>query len=206
MSMSQAVGLVASAVFLARLLPQPIRLARTGVVAGVSPSAAMNSVVAAAAWTAYGLTTRDVIVTVVSMLAIVPSLWTTILLLRSASRLDWVGGSTWLGIVVVAGVLGQLGLVLTASVVLTVGPQTVLAIRGHDLRGIAPGTMWLSLLDATTWGTYGVVVGDAALQRYGLVLCTCAVIILVRIAQTSSAAAGSATDPVLQPATSAGRA
>jgi phosphoglucosamine mutase len=55
MSGTVALGYFASAVFLVRLLPQPIRLARDGRPAGVSALAALNAVVSAFAWTAYGL-------------------------------------------------------------------------------------------------------------------------------------------------------
>lgn len=178
------VGLVASGVFLARLLPQPIRLARTGVVAGVSPLAALNSVVTAVAWTAYGVTADLPVVTIVSALAVIPSAWTALLLLRSATRSDWVGGSAWAGVVVLAAATGRLGFLLAGSVLLTIGPQVIVAVRGEDLRGIAPATMWIALCDASLWGLYGLTLADGALMAYGVVLFTSATIVLSRIAVT----------------------
>ena len=60
MSSVDALGLLASVVFLVRLLPQPVRLARRPqVVAGVSALAALQAVVAAGAWVAYGLGTEN---------------------------------------------------------------------------------------------------------------------------------------------------
>lgn len=184
MSWSLVVGLVASGVFLVRLLPQPIRLARTGVVAGVSPLAALNSVVTALAWTAYGVTARLAVVAIVSALAVIPSAWTALLLVRSATRSDWVGGLAWSGVVVAAAVTGRLGFVLAGSVLLTIGPQVIVALRGTDLRGIAPATMWIALADASLWGLYGLTLADGALMAYGLVLSSSATIVLVRIATT----------------------
>ena len=55
LSTTDALGLLASGVFLVRLLPQPVRLARTGVASGVSPLAALNSMLTMVAWVAYGL-------------------------------------------------------------------------------------------------------------------------------------------------------
>ncbi|MGQ0830947.1 MAG: hypothetical protein ACT4OV_04650 [Microthrixaceae bacterium] len=187
MSWSMVVGLVASGVFLARLLPQPIRLARTGVVAGVSPLAGFNSVITAVAWTAYGVTARLPLVAIVSALAVIPSAWTALLLIRSATRPDWLGGGAWAGIVLVAAVTGRLGFVLAGSVLLTIGPQVVVAVRGEDLRGIAPATMWIALGDASLWGLYGLTLGDGALMAYGLVLFSSAAIVLARIAVTQRA-------------------
>ncbi|MFZ6004734.1 MAG: hypothetical protein ACOYXM_12480 [Actinomycetota bacterium] len=184
MSWSLAVGRVASGVFLVRLLPQPIRLARTGVVAGVSPLAALNSVVTALAWTAYGATARLAVVAIVSALAVIPSAWTALLLVRSATRSDWLGALAWSGVVVAAAVTGRLGFVLAGSVLLTIGPQVIVALRGTDLRGIAPATMWIALAHASLWGLYGLVLEDGALMAYGLVLSSSATIVLVRIATT----------------------
>jgi len=186
-SVSMVVGLVASGVFLVRLLPQPLRLARTGLMAGVSPLAALNSVITALAWTAYGVTAGLPVVTVVSALATIPSAWTASLLLRSTRRPDWIGGSAWTGVVLSAAVAGRLGFVLAGSVLLTIGPQVVLAVRGTDLRGIAPATMWIALGDASLWGFYGLTVRDGSLIAYGLVLFSSAAIILGRIAASTRA-------------------
>ncbi len=186
MAMSTLVGLVASAVFLVRLLPQPVRLARTGVVAGVSPLAALNAVITALAWTAYGLVAALPLVTVVSALAVIPSAWTAMLLLRSTRRLDWIGGTAWAGVVLSAAVVGRLGFVLAGSVLLTIGPQVILSLTKDDLRGIAPATMWIALVDSTLWGSYGLAIGDTPLIAYGVILLSSASIVLVRIAITES--------------------
>lgn len=181
MPLSMVVGLVASGVFLVRLLPQPLRLFRTGVVAGVSPLAALNAVVTALAWTAYGLVAQLPVVAVVSALALIPSAWTASLLLRSTRRLDWIGGGAWTAVVITAAVIGHLGFVLAGSVLLTIGPQVILALTGDDLRGIAPAAMWIALLDASLWGLYGITIADGALIAYGVVLFTSATIVLGRI-------------------------
>ncbi len=184
MSWSTVVGLVASGVFLARLLPQPIRLARTCVAAGVSPLAALNSVTTALAWTAYGIGARLPVVAIVSALAVVPSTWAAVLLVRTARSSDWVGATAWASVVAVAAATGHLGFVLAGSVLLTIGPQVVVAVRGEDLRGIAPTTMWIALADASLWGLYGIALGDGALMAYGVVLFSSATIVLLRIVAT----------------------
>jgi uncharacterized protein with PQ loop repeat len=180
-STTEALGLLASCVFLARLMPQPIRLARTGVAAGVSPLSALNSMLTMVAWVSYGLIVGLPLVWVVSVIALVPGIWTVVLLRRDVTRRDlaWAGG--WLALQVVAALLGLLVVVLAAGVLVTQGPQVLRAVRETDLTGLAATTWWLSILDAATWGAYGVAVGDAALVAYGVVLSTSAVIVLSRI-------------------------
>ena len=86
-----------------------------------------------------------------------------------------------------AAALGLLVAVLAVGVLVTQGPQVLRALRESDLRGLAAATWWLSLLDATTWGAYGLAVGDAALVAYGVVLSTSACIVLTRIRVTRRA-------------------
>ncbi len=167
--------------FLVRLLPQPVRLARTGVASGVSPLAALNSLLTMIAWVTYGLIAGLPLVWAVSVVALIPGVWTVVLLRRDVSRRDLTWAGAWLAVQVVAAVLGLLVAVLAFGVLVTQGPQVLRALRESDLRGLARATWWLSLLDATTWGAYGLAVGDAALVSYGVVLATSAGIVLGRI-------------------------
>jgi uncharacterized protein with PQ loop repeat len=184
---TDALGLLASGVFLVRLLPQPILLARTGVAAGVSPLSALNSLLTMIAWVSYGLIAGLPLVWVVSAIALVPAVWTALLLRRDVSGRDLTWAGAWLVLQVVAAALGLLVVVLAAGVLVTQGPQVVRAVRESDLTGLAGATWWLSLLDASTWGAYGVAVGDAALVAYGVVLATSAGIVLSRIRVTRRA-------------------
>ena len=176
-----ALAVLASAVFLARLLPQPARLARSGVADGVSALAAMNALIGAAAWLAYGLAHTLPAVWIVSVFALIPCLWTVVLLRRRATRSDVLWAGLWVAVLVGAGVGGLLAAALGLGVVVTQGPQVVRAFRSDALEGIAPATWWVSILDATTWGAYGLALGDAALIGYGAVLLLAAIAVLARI-------------------------
>lgn len=187
-------GLLASGIFLIRLLPQPIRLARSGVAAGVSPVAALNAVTSAVAWTAYGLLQHDPVIWVVSLLALVPCTWQAALLARQTTRRDIATAAAVAGAIVAAGLAGVLGLVLAATVLLTAGPQVRLALSATDLSGIAPQTWRVALLDAATWGAYGWAVADPALIGYFGVLTASAATILVRIAWCERLASAEAGD------------
>ena len=178
----EVLAVVASVVFLVRLLPQPLRLARHGVAEGVSPLAALNAVVCAAAWLAYGLVEGVLAVWLTSVFALVPGVWAVLLLRRRTTRNDLLLAGAWVAVVLVSAAVGLLAAALGLGVVVTQGPQVLRALRSHDLRGLAPATWWISIIDATTWGAYGIGLGDAALIGYGAVLLTAAVTVLVRIA------------------------
>lgn len=175
------IGWIASVVFLARLLPQPIRLARTGVPDGVSPLGAINSAVSDIAWVLYGLAAALVPVWAVAAAALLPGVATVVLLRRRIARADLLGGGAWLAVILASASVGRLGIVLTASVLVNQGPQVWTAIRSNRLVGIARTTWYIALADAALWGTYGALLGDFALIGYGVVLLSSATIILSRV-------------------------
>lgn len=195
MSGTDALGYFASAVFLVRLLPQPIRLARDGRPAGVSALAALNAVVSAFAWTAYGLIAGLPVVWVVSILALIPGIWQAFLLRRELTRRDLVWASAYVAALSVAYAAGLLGAALAGTVLVTAGPQLYQALTETDLSGLAPNTWRIALLDAASWGLYGLALGDFALLGYFVVLTASAAIILIRIRQTRAAAAAAAATP-----------
>ena len=184
MSAATTLSIVASAVFLVRLLPQPARLWRTGVSAGVSPVAAANAVTSASAWLAYGLAHDLLVVWTVSIVALVPGVWTVVLLRRQFGRAEVLASGALVGLFALSAAVGLFGAALSVGVLATAGPQVWRAVRQSDLRGIAPATWFVALADASLWGAYGIVIGDHALEGYGAVLLTSAAIVLGRIAWT----------------------
>ncbi len=178
-------AIVASVVFLIRLLPQPMRLARSRVTTGVSPSAALNAVVSAVAWITYGALHRYPVVWGVSVLALVPCTWQALLLRRHVTKRDLVSVAGFVAVLLIAAALGVLGLALAGTVLVTTGPQVRRVLREHDLSGIAPATWWVAIVDAVTWGAYGWAISDAALIGYFVALLAAAVIVLTRLAWTS---------------------
>ena len=175
------IGWIASVVFLARLLPQPIRLARTGVPDGVSPLGALNSAVSDIAWVLYGLAAALIPVWAVAAVALLPGIATVVLVRRRIARIDLLGAGAWLALILVAAALNSLAVVLAASVLVNQGPQVWTAIRSNRLDGISKTTWYIALADAALWGSYGVALLDVALIGYGVVLLTSAVVILTRI-------------------------
>lgn len=185
MSSATALSFIASGIFLIRLLPQPVRLARTGTTAGVSPIAAANAVTSAMAWLAYGLVEDLLVVWIVSVIALVPGVWSVWLLRHEFGRGDVVIAGAIAAVFVLAAAAGFIAVALGLGVVTTAGPQVWRSVRQSDLRGIAPMTWFVALADALSWGAYGVVLGDRALEGYAVVLLTSALIVLGRVAWTA---------------------
>jgi uncharacterized protein with PQ loop repeat len=184
MAEASALAVVASAIFLIRLLPQPVRLWRTGVAAGVSPVAAANAVTSASAWLAYGLAHGLVAVWAVSVAALVPGVWTVVLLRREFGRRELLGAAVVAGGFVVFAAAGVLAAALALGVLVTAGPQVWRSLRWSDLRGVAAATWIVAVADAVSWGTYGIVIADRALEGYGAVLLASAAVVLGRLAWT----------------------
>ncbi|HWE57239.1 MAG TPA: hypothetical protein VG435_17160 [Acidimicrobiales bacterium] len=179
-------ALLASAVFLARLLPQPVRTLRTGQVTGVSVLAAMNACIADIAWLVYGLTSRVVTIWLVCIPAIAASAGTVWVLRRLIARRDLVASAIWLAAVGLAAWSGALTFVLAGTVLVSCGPSLWSAFRSDRPVGIAPGTWLIALADAATWGLYGLAISNLALELYAVVLLATAVAILSRLRWTSS--------------------
>ncbi|HMC39709.1 MAG TPA: PQ-loop domain-containing transporter [Acidimicrobiales bacterium] len=181
MRLSTALAVTASVIFLARLAPQPWRVLRTGQVDGVSALAALNAFVADVAWLAYGLSAGISSVWLVSIPAAAASMLSIVVLRRTIRPRDLVASGAWLAAVLLGGVTGHLALALAATVLVTCGPSLWAAYATRQPVGVASATWWIAIADAATWGAYGVVIGDVALELYGVVLVVTAVAILVRL-------------------------
>lgn len=188
MDLALLLAWIGTALFVVRLLPQPLHLWRHRNDAGVSATSLTNNLVSDAFWLPYGLVAGLPPVWFASVVAIPLDLLTLVLVRRRVSRRVLGVGLAWSAVLGVAwwagGGLG-LGLALGASVLVNHGPQVVTALRSDDLSGLHPATWWFSLAEALLWGVYGVALVDAALMAYALVLGGAATIILLRIAVTA---------------------
>ena len=174
-------ALVASTIFLIRLFPQPIRLARTHDAAGISTLAALNAMVGNGAWLAYGLSAHLPAVWLVSVAATIPAIWMVALLRKQCRGLDIAGVTVWVAVLIGGWLLHIFAGALAMNVVVNQGPQVWRAIRSRDLTGISAATWWFSIADAGSWGLYGLVIGDPALKLYCVVLLGSAIVVLGRL-------------------------
>lgn len=184
MEWAEILGWLGSALFLARLVPQPLRIWRTGISHGVSAQAAINASVSDAGWLVYGLAAGLPPVWACTVLAIPLDLWSAWLLRKKASPRSFVSASMWGLVMVGAWIVGRevaLGTVLGFSVLINHAPQVWTALTAKELGGIAPATWYFALADAALWGGYGVVVRASGLIMYGAVLLTSSIIVLYRL-------------------------
>ncbi|MDE3204812.1 MAG: hypothetical protein KGQ66_11390 [Acidobacteriota bacterium] len=192
-SAATALAVAASAAFLVRLLPQPLRTLRTGHVAGVSALAAMNAGIADLAWLTYGLDRHLPAVWLVSIPALATSTWTVLLLRRAVRRADLALAGLWLAAIALSAVAGILTVALAAGVLVCCGPAVYSAYTSSRPVGLSRWTWWLAVVDAGSWGAYGWVVGDRALELYGVVMLATAAAVLARIRRLPTASSGALT-------------
>lgn len=170
------------------LIPQILRLARTGDTAGVSST-----------WAAFGALTNTTWVIYLAMIglwaaAIAPALAvlaytiTVRFLVRGDFRRSWIWLSGLYAFLfsVVAGLGGTdaLGPVLALTPVVQLAPGMTSVFREAHPTGVSPVTWGLGLCEAVLWGVYGWLVSDMALVGYGLVTCAGSILILGRLIAT----------------------
>lgn len=181
MDVATVVGWVGTLLFVVRLLPQPLKLRRTGDAAGVSATAVTNATVSDAGWFFHGVTHGLPPVWFASLVAVPLDLWTLWHLRSRVGVRALASGALWGVVLAVAAIGGgrvAFGVALGASVVVNHAPQVWSALRSHSLSGISPATWWFGLTDALLWGGYGLAERDAALIAYGLVLGAASVTVL----------------------------
>ncbi len=167
------------------LLPQIIRVVRSGDVAGVSPVWAGFGLVTNLAWVLY-LGRNGIWAAVLAPGLAVLAYGVTLGVLRGR------GGGPWaLASVAYASVLAGLGagagmagialfLVIAPGVQLV--PAVAAAYRSRCPSGLSPVTWALSLAEAGLWGLYGWMVADPALVGYGVVTSGGSLLVLARLA------------------------
>jgi uncharacterized protein with PQ loop repeat len=158
----------------ASLLPQIVRLARTGDPTGVSTTWPAIGLVSNAGWTVY-LAGR-------SLWAAVPSTIVMVLfyalvlraLARTGARLDrsWGRGATWalaLASAGLAGGLSAMGLLLGWSYIVQIAPAVRAVYATRRPTGVSISTWLLIAVEAALWGFYGWWFEDTPVVVYGVV-------------------------------------
>ena len=194
-------GWLGGLIFVLRLVPQPVRIWRTGVRDGVSWLATANGIVSTSGWLAYGLLVERPVLWVPSIVALVPELCTLLLLgVRPPDRRQFAMFAGWLALVALSypiGGVAALGGMIGLGVVVGVTPAVITALRSDRLEGIARRTWQIALLDAALWGAYGFGTAEPLTAFYGIVLGSGAAIILWRVAVTSRRAVAASEAPAV---------
>lgn len=190
MDVAELFGWVGGVLVVARLVPQAVRLLRTGQTAGVSGLGALCWLGNDVGWLVYGLRADLAPLWLPSLCLVALDVVVVALLAPGLGRREVVPGLTWITGVLGAAALGSgpLGLALIAGSAAGNLPHGWRALRSDDLSGVSRATWLLALADGVLWGVYGAARSDAAVTWYaGLTLLTGAVV-LWRIRATGSAA------------------
>ena len=180
------VAVVANGVTFVQIVPQIVRLLRTGHTEGVSPTWAAVGMTINIGWFAY-VVENEFWETIPSIFAAVSSFGLALYLLyRNGARVR--AGLLTSAAVAVASVGIQqaagwtvLGTVLGLSNGLYLGPALIAAWRTYVPAGISPGTWWLTVLEGFKWGFYGVLVAAVPIVVYGSTAMLLAVLVLLRL-------------------------
>lgn len=189
MSFADIAVMSATVVAVVALVPQLVRLRRTGDASGVSLAWATIGAVTNVAWVAYMVSAElwAALPSAAAMAVLYALLAVVIVRTGVPLRRPLLAAAAWgvvlLAVTVVAG-WSVLGIVLGVAYAVQVAPSVWAAYRTWAPRGIAPATWACTLLESALWGLYGVAERDAALVLFAITGTTAAVAILARWAAT----------------------
>ena len=180
------VALVANGVTYVQIMPQIVRLLRTGRTEGVSPAWAAVGMTINLGWLTY-VVENEFWVTIPSIIAAIVSFGLALYLLYRNGADVRLGllmtvpiALASVGIQMAAG-WTVLGTVLGLSNALYLGPSVVAAWRAHVPVGVSPVTWWLTVLEGLKWGFYGVLVAAVPIMVYGSTAILLAALVLLRL-------------------------
>lgn len=183
MDVTELVGWLGGVMIVARLVPQTVRLLRTGSTAGVSGVGALCWLGNDVGWVVYGLREGLAPLWLPSALLLVLDLLVATMLIGRLRWRELAPGFAWIAAVTIAAVVGQgaLGLALIAGSATGTLPHGWRALRSDDLSGVAPMTWALAVVDGMLWGLYGTARADAAVTWYAALTLLTGVVVLWRI-------------------------
>lgn len=183
------VAVVANAVTFVQIIPQIVRLMRTGLTEGVSPIWAAGGMTINLGWLTY-VVENGYWETIPSIIAAISSFALALYLLYrngvGVRAAMYVGAAVLVASVAIQQAAGwtALGTVLGLSNGLYLGPALVAVWRVRVPVGVSPGTWWLTVLEGLKWGFYGVLVAAGPIVVYGATAVLLAIGVLVRLWMT----------------------
>ena len=180
------VGAVATIATFVHVVPQILRLLRTGRIEGVSPSWAAVGMTLNFGWIAY-VVSQEYWIAIPSIVVAIASFGVALYLMKrngAAVRPSILFSAA----VAAASVVIQLavgwtvlGTVLGLSNGLYIGPSVVAAWRSHTPVGVSPLTWVLAEVEGLLWGFYGVLVLAGPIIVFGATEALLSGLILLRL-------------------------
>lgn len=156
------------------LVPQIVKLVRTGDSAGVSATWPALGFVTNVGWFTYVINQELWAATLAPFVTFVSYGVTLWALARTGRdlRSSAIRGIGWTAVLVGSVVLAgwtTLGVVLGLSYGVMLAPSVWTAYRTVDPSGISPGTWWIGVAEALLWGYYGAFHADRGIVTFGIV-------------------------------------
>lgn len=181
--------IAATATTLVFVIPQIVKLIRTGDSAGVSTSWPALGLVSNVGWFVY-MIARSLWASTVAPFGALVGYAVTLWALRRAGRdlrSSLSQGGVFGGVLLAVAALGgwpALGVVLGLSFGVQLAPSLWAAYTTADPSGISPGTWWIGLAEAVLWGYYGLYHADAGIITFSVVAALGSVAMLARFHAT----------------------
>lgn len=156
------------------LVPQIVKLVRTGDSAGVSATWPALGFVTNVGWFTYVINQELWAATLAPFVTLVSYAVTLWALARTGRdlRASTIRGVAWTAVLVGSVVFAgwtALGVVLGLSYGVMLAPSIWTAYRTVDPSGISPGTWWIGVAEAFLWGYYGMFHADRGIVTFGIV-------------------------------------
>jgi uncharacterized protein with PQ loop repeat len=174
------------------IVPQVVRLHRTGLVDGLSGAWVGLSLAMNGWWIAYASAEElwgllPVSVAAFALYAVIAVQYARVVGWDGARRLvtGLVPAAVLPGVALLTGGWTTTGLAIGLAYAVQFSPALVAALRAADLGGISPATWTMAWVEAVIWCAYGAVMGDLALMIGGGGGTVMASVILARLWTTA---------------------
>ena len=204
-SLANLAAVAATLLTAAFLLPQVIKLIRTGDSEGVSATWPALGFVTNVGWFVYiinqGLWTA-IFAPFITFIFYAVTLWAVGRTGRSlrAAMLRGAGWSVLLVTVLATGGWITFGVVLGLSYSVVLAPSVWTAYRTVEPSGIAPGSWWIGGLEAALWGYYGAYHSDRGILTLAVIGVVGSTLMLARYYGTRRRVGDGVTVPTPKPA------
>ena len=179
------VGAIATVISFVLLIPQIVRLLRTGRTAGVSPTWAALGTTINGVWFVY-VVAEEIWIAIPSDIVATSSFGLTFFLLwRRGATVGPGLVTSAITVVVLAAIQIRfgwtaMGTTLAFSYVIQFMPSITTAWRTHTPVGLSPATWTLALAEAFAWSAYGVLIENGPFILFGAGQGLTALLVLLR--------------------------
>lgn len=170
-------------------IPQAVRVIRRDTVEGISVTSQLQGVAGSILWIVYGLVSGSPVVAAANVVTLIgigivvyKQVDMNVITMRFAIGVElavcvlafatWSISESVLGVVTVF--IGSTGII----------PQAVRAARTSHLVGVSVMTFLIITTMTISWGTYGLIIGDAYVAAPNIIIGPCALFIAIRAIQS----------------------